>query len=285
MQAEARGPVSSMDAVPRWSSRLMSSAKRVLVTRAARQSSELAERLRVLGAEPVLVPVIETVEPSSFAALDAALTQLDGFHWVLFTSANAAEAVRSRVGDEPIRVAGKVAAIGPATAKALQSLGLHPDLMPAQAVAESFAEALLPHAHQPDGAPTRFLLIRAEEARDLLVEELRDAGAEVTVAPAYRTVIPAGSENLVRGLFGPSLSQPPIEAVTFTSSSAARNLLALCESAGVALPPAPKRVSIGPITSQTLRELGLPPHAEAAEATVASLAEAVMRALAGRERP
>ncbi len=290
---------------------------RVLVTRASHQGSDLADRLRALGAEPILIPAIATADPSSFAALDAALADLNLFHWLLFTSANAVEAFAKRlphpignatptspetlqtaakgrvphlrdslivakVGEAPQRFRGgpQIAAIGPATARALEKIGRAPTLVPPQAVAESLAEALLPHALQPDGTPTRFLLIRAEEAREHLPETLRAAGAEVTVAPAYRTVIPEGSVPLLRELFADT-ARPP-DAMTFTSSSTARNLIALCEAARVPLPAASLRVSIGPITSRTLHELGFPAHAEAPEATVSALAEAVMRTLRAR---
>ncbi len=194
----------------------------------------------------------------------------------------------------------RLAAIGPATARALQGIGLTPDLVPLQAIAESLTEALLAHSHQPDNAPTRFLLVRAEEAREHLPETLRAAGAEVIVAPAYRTVVPGTSVELIRDLFGTRnwtphtpaasvskggvLSSPapplPTAAITFTSASTAHNLLTLCEAAGVVLPASALRISIGPVTSRTLRELGLPAHAEAPEATVRSLAETVITALA-----
>jgi uroporphyrinogen-III synthase len=253
---------------------------RVLVTRSPRQSSELAAQLNALGLEPVLVPAIELAPPSSFAALDAVVAELSGFHWLIFTSANAVDAFHRRmesVGLNVAEVEGRIAAIGPATARALESVGHAPSLVAPQAVAESLTEALLPHARQPDGSPTRFLLVRAEDARDVLPEGLRAAGAEVTIAPAYRTVVPAGSIDVIRALFGGVRSD--IAVVTFTSSSSARNLLALCEAAGVTLPPSALRVSIGPITSETLRSLGCAPHAEAVTASVAALAQAVREAI------
>ena len=256
---------------------------RVLVTRAPGGASALAEQLLALGLEPVLVPAIELVAPTSFGVLDCALEELARYDWLLFTSATAAERFADRLeggaGEGSLPSNMQVAAIGPATARALRQRGLRVDLVPAQAVAESLVAELLPRALRPDGSAARFLLPRAEEARELLPEQLRAAGAEVTVAPAYRTVVPAASIELLRELFAGAGSVP--EAITFTSSSTARNLVALCAAAGVSLPRAALRVSIGPITSQILRELGLPPHAEAREATVASLAEEVLRAVRG----
>lgn len=277
----------SAGASARISSVALDSHPRVLVTRSQQQSSELAERLRELGLEPVLVPAIELVAPSSFEALDAAIAGMAGFQWVVFTSANAVQAMQRRVDTIGSSVADefgagtrvRVAAIGAATARALEAAGIGVHLMPAQAVAESLRDALLREAIQGDGSPTRFLLIRAEDARDVLPDALRGAGAEVVIAPAYRTVVPAGSVDLIRALFA---SPAELAAITFTSSSTARNLLTLCEAAGVGLPDTVLRVSIGPITSETLRSLSCPPHAEALESTVAALAQAVREAIDGR---
>jgi uroporphyrinogen-III synthase len=253
---------------------------RVLVTRSAQQSSELATRLSALGLEPVLVPAIEIAPPSSFDALDGALADLAEYDWLIFTSANAVEAFQRRVEFlrvDPSGVRLQIAAIGPATARALEGVGLAPALVPQQAVAESLAEGLLPHVRRSDGVSARFLLIRAEDARDVVPETLRGAGATVMIAAAYRTIVPAGSMDAVRELFGGATLG--IKAITFTSSSSARNLLALCEAAGVALPRGVLRVSIGPITSETLRSLGYAPHAEALTASVAALAQAVRAAI------
>ena len=274
---------------------------RILVTRSPHQASALADHLRALGADPILIPTIDTVDPTSFAPLDAALAHLNTFHWLLFTSANAVEALHRRGSLsgpwalEPGTC--RIAAIGQATARALEAIGLAPNLIPPQAIAESLADALLPHALQTDGSPTRFLLVRAEQAREHLPETLRAAGAHVTIAPAYRTVIPAGSIDAIRELFARPESYP--DAITFTSASTARNLFALLEAAGVTLPnedvilsaakdllhkganqpQKPIIASIGPITSETLRDLGYPPHVEATEATVSSLAENVVKYL------
>jgi uroporphyrinogen-III synthase len=279
---------------------------RILITRSPHQASELAERLRALGHEPILIPAIELTAPTTFAPLDAALTQLDTFHWLLFTSANAVEAFHRRLAGRatesgvpttesgvPTTESGapglasetwavlpptpRIAAIGSATARALEAIGLHADLLPPQAVAESLAEALLPHARQPDGVPTRFLLLRAEQARDILPDTLRAAGAEVTIAPAYRTIIPQTSAGQLQALFSAPANYP--DAITFTSSSTATNFIALLEAASLTLPPEILRISIGPITSQTLRDLHLPPHAEATEPTLPALVEIVVKSL------
>ncbi len=220
--------------------------------------------------------MIETADPTSFAALDAAIRELRSYDWLLFTSANAVEAFGRRLSHPAGLQGRRTAAIGQATGRALAALGLTPEIVPTQAVAESLTAALLPHALQANGAATRFLLVRAEEAREHLPETLRAAGGQVTVVPAYRTVVPAGSVELIRTVLG---GVPAVDAVTFTSASTVHNLFGLLDDAGCTLPEDVIRASIGPITSAALRDLGFPPQVEAAEASVESLAEALVRHL------
>ena len=237
----------------------------------------MANHLRALGLSPVLIPAIEIVGPSSFAVLDAAVRDLGSFDWVVFTSANAVKVFAEKVGTSEVPSGIRLAAIGPSTARALEAAGFRADLVPPTAVAESLATALLRFTLRGDKTPASFLIVRAEEGREHLPAALRDAGAAVTIAPAYRTVVPAESIELLRELFTPGDND--LGAITFTSSSTARNLLALCEAADLSLPRTALRVSIGPITSATMREIGWPPDAEAPMATVESLAETVGQAL------
>ncbi|QMV19950.1 uroporphyrinogen-III synthase [Granulicella sp. 5B5] len=284
-------------------------SQRVLVTRAPHQASALAEALRARGLEPILIPTIEIASPTTSAPLDAALASLPTFHWIIFTSTNAVESFFQRLaalkgtGFSPSGESGglqapesnpasrgasapegakltaslRIAAIGPATARALEPFGIKPTLVPPQAVAESLAAALTPYAKQPDGTATRFLIPRAEAARDILPEALTAAGADVTLAPVYRNIIPADSIPAIRELFSTSATYP--KAVTFTSGSTVNNLIALLNAASLTLPPAPLRISIGPITSAVLRGHGLPPHAEADQPTIPALVEKVSAAL------
>jgi uroporphyrinogen-III synthase len=150
----------------------------------------------------------------------------------------------------------------------VQGIGLPVDLVPPRYVAESLAEALTPEA-----AGKRFLLVRATEARDVLPEALTAAGAHVTIADAYRTQIPPASIADLQQLFVQPDALP--DAITFTSASTARNLAALLEAAEVTLPTSIALISIGPITSQALRDLGLEPAAEATEPTLPALVEAI----------
>jgi uroporphyrinogen-III synthase len=244
--------------------------RRILVTRPRGQASALADLLAQQGAIPILIPTIELAPPRSWCALDAALASIRSFDWLLFTSANAVQAYMDRARTLKLAPQAKrIAAIGPATAKAIQQTGLAPevDLIPEHYVAESFAEALIPQA---PGAS--MLLVRAAAARDTLPETLAAAGATLTLAEAYQTIIPESSITALRDLFN---AGPQLDAITFTSASTAQNLAALLESAGLTLPPATTLASIGPITSQAMRDLGLSPTLEASESTILALLEAL----------
>ena len=258
--------------------------KRVLVTRSRRQSSTLASELERQGATAILVPTIAIAPPSSFDLLDESLANLATFDWLILTSANAVESLGTRLhllGIPPTLP--KLAAVGPSTAdlireKALVSAATE-ILQPARFTAEALAAAMLPKVERllREQGSARLLLVRAEEAPDLLPRTLAQAGAEITLAPAYRTILPAESMPLLHSLFAKQTAWP--HAITFTSSSTATHLAQLLESAGLALPDQVRRISIGPVTSQTLRDLNLPPHAEAAQANIPSLVEAVVQAL------
>ena len=240
--------------------------KRILVTRTRHQASALAAQLTDLGATVILIPIIEIVPPETYAPLDAALSRLNTFDWLIFTSANAVEVFHRR--RNPAIASPRIAVIGLATARAVQGIGLRPDLVPPQYIAESLAAELTPYA-----ANSHMLLVRAAEARDMLPETLRAAGAAVTVAAAYRNQIPPDAIPALQSLFTSPDAWP--DAITFTSASTARNLFALLEAADLTLPEKIVRASIGPITSQTLRDLGHPPHIEAVEHTIPALVQCV----------
>jgi uroporphyrinogen-III synthase len=246
--------------------------KRVLVTRAKEQSSSLQQKLEALGAEVVAIPAIEIAPPDSYDALDAALRDMVIYDWLVLTSANAVRAIRARLQQLAVPVEALssvyIAAIGKATADEVTALGLAVELIPPTAVAESLAEALSPLVEGK-----RVLIIRAKLARDVLPGQLRNAGANVTIVEAYQTIIPAASVEALRYAL-----QKPIDAVTFTSASSVHNLIALVEAAGVVIPPSTKKISIGPITSKALAEHGLHVDAEAIEANIDALADAVVQA-------
>jgi uroporphyrinogen-III synthase len=241
--------------------------KRILITRTRHQASDLAAQLEALGATPILIPTIEITPPATYAPLDAALAQLEAYDWLLFTSVNAVEIFHLR--RIPFLKPKRIAVIGPATARAVQAAGLTVDLIPPQYIAESLAVALTPYAPS-----SNMLLIRAAEARDHLPEALTSAGAAITIAEAYRNQIPPDSIPALQHLFSAPALYP--DAITFTSASTARNLFDLLETANVTLPPGITLASIGPITSQTLRDLGHAPIVEAAAPSIAALIESLL---------
>ncbi|HVJ07028.1 MAG TPA: uroporphyrinogen-III synthase [Acidisarcina sp.] len=251
--------------------------RRIVVTRAQQQAGRLAEALRALGAEVIELPLIEIAPPASYQPLDDALRQLDLYQWLIVTSANTVRVLAARASLIPIDLSSerglKTVAIGSATAKAMREQGINVDIVPEKYVAESVVEAL------KQAAPgARILLARASVARDVLPESLASLGAQVDIVDAYQTLIPAGSDARVRTLFGDPKSVP--DAVTFTSSSTVKNFVALLEKAGLRVPPAKSQaLSIGPVTSATLRECGWEPAIEAAQFDIDGLVTAAKQAL------
>jgi uroporphyrinogen-III synthase len=253
--------------------------RRILVTRAAHQAGKLCDGLRALGAEPVAVPVLEIRPPASFAPLDAALRRLDSYDWLLLTSNNTVRALVERAGLLGISLQGiappQVAAVGKATAAAARQAGLLVAFVPESYVAESLVKGLLPTLQNGQ----RILLARAAVARDVIPDALRSAGAEVDVVDAYQNALPATAPEQLRRAVDEGL-----DAATFTSSSSATHLAEAARAAGVAWPfAAVPAISIGPITSQTLRELGWPPAAEAEPFDIPGLIAAVARVLQRQE--
>ncbi len=254
---------------------------RILITRTRHQASALSEALERLGADTILIPTIEVASPESFASLDAAIDMLsrpEGLvDWVIFTSGNAVSPLVERAREQGRDLYLKrIAAIGPATARTIEEMGLKPQLAPLlvahEFVAEALAEELLAHTK---GSLQHFLLVRAEETREVIPGMLQAAGHIVSVASAYRNIIPASAIPALKELFSSPERYP--DAITFTSSSTARNLIALLESAGHRIPPSVVIASIGPITSGTLRSLGYEPTLEAAQSTIESLAAAIAK--------
>jgi uroporphyrinogen-III synthase len=250
------------------------SRRRVLVTRAAHQAGKLSDGLRALGAEPVEVPVLEIRPLESFEALDAALRGLNGYDWLILTSANAVQALAGRASELGTAIVQpeslKVAAVGEATAAAARKAGFKVTLVPESYVAESLLDGL---TGQVSG--TKILLARAAAARDLIPDSLRAVGAVVDVVDAYRNVMPEAAPKLLRQ----ALDQG-IDVATFTSSSSATHLAEAAVAAGLAWPFAEVlAVSIGPITTQTLREMGWEPAAEANPSDIQGLIAAVAQIL------
>ena len=248
----------------------------IVVTRARQQASRLSRELEALGARVVELPTIEIVPPDSYEPLDAALRGLERYQWLIVTSANTARVLGERLAllhVEPSSFSGiQCVAVGSATAAALRESGFRVDMVPPKYVAESVVEVL------PDRvAGARVLLARAAVARDVIPDALRQSGATVDVVDAYRTVIPEESARLMHDVFSSSLLP---DAVTFTSSSTVTNFFHLLRETGQgAVPEGVRALSIGPITSATLRELGWEPAVEAARHDVEGLVQAAILAL------
>jgi uroporphyrinogen-III synthase len=265
---------------------------RVLVGRARHQAGALSTELRKLGADVLEIPFIEIRKPRSFKPLDDALRNLDDYDWLILTSVNGVEAMwerirktklkspwksgasapRSRVarsGALALVRAPRIAAIGPATRKAIEDRGLRVDVVPKEYVAESVVRSL-----KSKVKGKRVLLVRAKVARDVIPRELRNAGAHVDVVEAYETVVPNSSRARLQATLKNPLKRPNV--VTFTSSSTVKNFVQLMQSKRSNLDGV-RMSSIGPVTSATLREFGLKVDIAAKEFTIPGLVAAIVR--------
>jgi uroporphyrinogen-III synthase len=261
---------------------------RVLVGRARHQAGALSTQLREKGAQVIEIPFIEIRKPRSFKPLDAALKNLSTYDWLILTSVNGVEAMWDRLQHTRVALPWKsgasaprsrlnkngslapaVAAIGPATKKAIESRGLKVDVMPKEYVAESVVRSL-----KSKVKGKRVLLVRAKVARDVIPRELRKAGADVDVVEAYETVVPRSSKRKLRVALHDPAKRPHV--VTFTSSSTAKNFVNLAgkraDLRGI------RMASIGPVTSATLRESSLPVDIAAKEFTIPGLVAAIIAA-------
>lgn len=250
--------------------------KRIVVTRAHKQAEGLSSLLRNFGAEVVEAPVIEIRPPDSFDAFDIALKDILQYDWLILTSVNGVEALFSRLESLGMSVDSlqhlKIAAIGPVTEERIQDHGLVVDVVPQHYVAEEVVRSLRKLVKAE-----RVLLVRAKTARDVIPEELRHFGAHVDVVEAYQSVIPENAQERLSEIFAEG--SPP-EVITFTSSSTVKNFLSLLVGTDIPAKLAKiKFASIGPVTSETLREYGLPVHVEADEYTMEGLAQAIVRLL------
>lgn len=243
--------------------------KRIVITRPKEKADSFAEKLRDLGAEPVIIPTIAIQPPADSTPLDSALHNLSGYDWLIVTSANTVMQLWARLDALDLAPAPHawppVAAIGPATANALRTRGIAPALIPADHVAEALFAVLA------DRAPlhgARILLPQGDLARPVLADLLHGAGAVVDAVIAYQNVAPP---------VDPAALAVPFDAVTFTSPSTAENFAAMfddpAEVIGAALV-----ACIGPVTADAVRELDLPVDLVADPHTVDGLIAALVRA-------
>ena len=239
----------------------------VVVTRAREQASGLAAQLADLGAE-----VIKPLE--DYSSVDAAVRNLGAYDWLIFTSANGVKCFWERLEAQGLDARAlyglQVAAIGPATAQAVRSHGIAPDFVPEAYIAESVAEGLI--GLGMDGK--KVLLPRAREAREVLPEELRKAGAQVDVLPVYETVPAAARRDEVLQ----RLEAGTLDAVTFGSSSTVDNFFAQIPADTIRNQPEGKRVkfaSIGPVTTKTLAKYGFACDIQPEDFTIPALVKAL----------
>jgi len=232
--------------------------KRVVVTRAREQASELKRLLEEAGASVVQFPTIEIVPPPSWESLDAVIDAIDSYHWLIFTSSNGVKYFFERLGekrkDARALASCKIAAVGDATASDLRAHGILADLVP-----ERFLSTALLPLLDVDQHGIRTAVIRAAEGRDELIDELRKRGGEVDLAIAYQTRAAEGSLD------------DPFDIVTFTSASTVDNFFAkVGETNGAIL------ASIGPVTSEAIAKRGKRADIEASAATVEALRDAIV---------
>ena len=242
------------------------SGRLVLVTRPGEQAQELRELLTAIGAEVLEQPGITVSDPPDWSPVDAALERIASYDWLVFSSSNGVKRLLDRLsrrgGSLEQLAAVKLAAIGPGTAAELVRYGLTAEVVPKEYRAESLADALASHA-----AGKRFLLARASRGRQVLPEQLIAAGGIVEQVVVYSTHDVETADPEVAA----ALAANRVDWVTVTSSAIARAIVRLF---GEQLRKA-RLASISPVTSQTLRNLGHPPAAEATEYTMVGLVGAM----------
>jgi uroporphyrinogen-III synthase len=258
------------------------SGVRVLVGRARHQAGALSGELRRLGATVLEIPFIEIRKPRSYKPLDSALKNLERYDWLVLTSVNGVEAMWERLHRLGLTNRNlknlRIAAIGPATSKAIEQCGIKVNVVPKEYVAESVVRSL---RRRVDGK--RVLLVRAKVARDIIPRELRKAGAHVDVVEAYETVVPKSSRARLRSVLRNLRRRPHV--ITFTSSSTVRNFVGLMGRRSAVVLDGISLASIGPVTSSTLRDFGFRADIAAREFTIPGLVDSILRAEIQRDRP
>ena len=264
------GPVAARRERIAWLEGRPLHGKRVVVTRARAQASELARRLDALGAEPIELPAIRIEPRIDSEEVRRAVESLHAYALVCLTSANGVnllfEAMAAQGRDARALANASVAAIGGGTEAALAAFGVLADIVPERFVAEELVEEL--DKLQLVGKPV--LIARAAEAREVLPDALRRKGAQVDVVTLYETVAEEPNpEALERAR--------DADFITFTSSSTVRNFV---KAAGNGIPNGARVVSIGPVTSEAIREAGLSVDVEAERHDVEGLVGALLDAVA-----
>jgi uroporphyrinogen III methyltransferase/synthase len=257
-----------------WFERKPLFGKRILVTRARSQSSELTQMIDHLGGEAIEFPVIRLVEPKHGDVFNEALHHIGEYNWVIFTSVNGVKFFFDRIRKQKIDIRqmanARIAAIGPKTAAALEEKGLLVEALPDEYKAEALVEHLRPLVKETE----KILLPRADIAREVLAVELRAMGCAVTEVDAYDTKIDATNAHEIVNMF----MQQQIDVLTFTSSSTVRNFIHSIRLATTDIETLLQKTQIaciGPITAKTAKSLGLKVDVVAEEYTIDGLVKAV----------
>ncbi|MFC1853029.1 uroporphyrinogen-III synthase [candidate division CSSED10-310 bacterium] len=250
----------------------------IIITRPEKQSDSLRKPLLELGATVLSCPTISIEPPPDEQSLKAALADIHTYDWLIFTSVNGVQfftqyiedmtAFRSLLGQQNKP---KIAVIGPATAQALAKMDVTVSLIPEKFVAEALVDMFRQKYDTLQGM--HFLLPRADRARSLLSDELRKLGAAVTDVVAYCTRPAAHFPAACRQL----IQQHKVDLFIFTSSSTVEDFFELLDNEEIYLQKSKlKAISIGPITSRTLRSFGISPYIEARDYTVPGLLDAII---------
>ncbi|HPQ15155.1 MAG TPA: uroporphyrinogen-III synthase, partial [Bryobacteraceae bacterium] len=229
-----------------------------------------AARLSAVGAEVIEFPTIEIRPAEDYGPLDDAIRRIASYDWIIFTSVNGVRFFAERMqccGLTMAALRARICAIGPATRRAVEALGLKVDLMPQQYVAESLVAAF----EGEDLAGKRILIPRAAIARDVAPAALASRGAHVDVVEAYRTAAPDDAPGRAAQIFGGDRKP---DWITFTSSSTVTNFVA---AAGAGSLAGVRVASIGPVTTATARRHGIDVTVEASKFTTDGLIEAILQ--------
>ncbi|QZY57357.1 uroporphyrinogen-III C-methyltransferase [Crassaminicella profunda] len=265
------GEVVNLSESLRWHENKPLFGKKVLVTRTRQQASHLSKKLEDLGAEAVEFPTIKIEKPESFDIIDQALGQIEKYKWIIFTSVNGVAAFFNRMKklnmDIRSLLNAKLVAIGPATAKVLEDKGLMIEYVPEEYRAEAIIHGLKDKIKEGE----HILLPRADIAREILVKELKNLGAVVDDIHIYRTVIPKQDQEKLIAI----LKDKNVDVITFTSSSTVRNFIEILGENNKELLEGKKMASIGPITEETAKKLGLNIDIKAKAFTIDGLVTAI----------
>jgi uroporphyrinogen III methyltransferase/synthase len=258
--------------------------RRIVVTHSREQAGELVEMLEERGAESIPVRTIRIAPPQDSGPLEEAVANLARFDWIVFTSANAVDSFMSRLlatADVRELKGIRLCAVGPSTAAHLQKYGLRVDVTPTEYRVEGLLEALAESGPLEKG---RFLLPRADTAREALADELRQAGADVTEVVAYRTTLAQAERDSDRDIYRMLLDRQ-IDAVTFTSASTVRNFVQIFGKEQAAdLLRTTVVASIGPVTAEALQQLGIATTVMPERYTIPELVDALVAHFSRQEQ-